>query len=465
MYPYRRPSPLPRILALTMAGIVVGLGAMAAFFGLPRVTAFSPEGDGASSLAPVIITFNQPMTHESVESRFSVEPAAPGAFSWDGNSVRFTPSGEWPAGTMLVTLASGAVSERGLPLWVESSWEFSKGTPGVAFLLKTNEVANVWMMSLDGSEPTQITKETLGVEDFAVSPDGTQIVYVARRADGGGDLRLTSRDGSTVTDLLACPNDLCAAPVFSFDGKRVAFDRQPLADPGNSQVQVIDLDTGQLLTPGDDPTHITQPPRFARDGRVSYFDRTLQAIGVYDFNARFTTFIPASSGEVGSWSPDGQFVVYPEISFPPEPTPLPNVTPDPNAEHTDIFYSHLLKVTVATNQTQNLSGDGVVEDASPVYSPSGKWLAFGRKRLVQDQWTPGRQLWLMNADGSNARALSDEPFYNHSAFVWSPDEAMLVYMRFNVTDPSTAPEVWAMNADGANPRLLATGGYLPEWLP
>ncbi len=53
MYRYRCPSPLPRILALTMAGIVGGLGFVIPFFGLPRVTAVSPEGDSASSLAPL----------------------------------------------------------------------------------------------------------------------------------------------------------------------------------------------------------------------------------------------------------------------------------------------------------------------------------------------------------------------------------------------------------------------------
>lgn len=389
----------------------------------------------------------------------------PGVFSWSANTLRFTPGGEWPAGTIKVTLASGAVSGRGLPLWVESSWEFSVGAPGLAFLLQTNEVANIWVMSFDGTEPAQITKETFGVEDFAVSPDGTQIVYVARRADGGGDLRNISRDGSTVSDLLACPDDLCTAPVFSFDGLRLAFERHSLAEAGTSQVQVLDLETAQLMSPGDDESHLTQSPRFARDGRLSYFNRTLQAIAVYDFNARFTTFIPASSGEVGSWSPDGQFIVYPEIIFPPEPTLAPESTHDPDEEHTDLFYSHLLKVTVATNHTQNLSGEGVVEDASPVYSPSGGWLAFGRKLLAQDQWTPGKQLWLMRADGSEAHVLSNEPLRNYSAFVWSPDEKQLVYMRFDVTDPSSLPELWVVNADGSNPRLLVAGGYLPEWLP
>jgi TolB protein len=106
-----------------------------------------------------------------------------------------------------------------------------------------------------------------------------------------------------------------------------------------------------------------------------------------------------------------------------------------------------------------------VEDASPVYSPFGDRIAFGRKALEQDKWTPGRQLWVMRADGSDARALTNDPLYNHSAFVWSPDGTLIVYVRFDVTDPASTPEIWMMSADGVSSQKLVAGGYLPQWLP
>jgi Tol biopolymer transport system component len=129
------------------------------------------------------------------------------------------------------------------------------------------------------------------------------------------------------------------------------------------------------------------------------------------------------------------------------------------------FYSHLLRVTIATNATEDLTGSGVVEDASPVYSDSGAWLAFGRKPLQAAAWTPGRQLWLMRADGSGARPLTDAPLYHHSAFAWGPDEQRLATMRFNATDPSEPAEIWLVNVDGSGARRLVAGGYSPEWLP
>ena len=111
-------------------------------------------------------------------------------------------------------------------------------------------------------------------------------------------------------------------------------------------------------------------------------------------------------------------------------------------------------------------------DASPVYSPGGDWLAFGRKLQVNNQWTPGRQLWLMRPDGSEAHPLTADPLYNHSAFTWSPDGALIAYMRFNTGDPGAPAETWLIDVDAsgaagagpAGPRQLVQG-YLPEWLP
>jgi len=459
LYRSRRPSSAPRVVMLALIGLLLGLGVAAIFFGLPRVVAVSPEGS-ASSRNPITITFSQPMDQASVESRLTIEPEVSGRVEWSANnSLLFTPQGEWTSGTVRVTLASGARSERGLPSLFAHSWAFTISAPGVAFLLKTNEAANVWVTSLDGNQ-TQVTTEPLGVEDFAVSPDGTQIAYAALRADGGADLKRVDRDGSNIADLLLCPNLRCSAPVFSPDGRRLAFEQWPLDSETATltKVMVLDLATGEAVNPAKVSLHLTQSPRFAPDGRLSYLDKTEQAIAVYTFGS-FTSYIPNSSGEVGAWTPDSQTIIFPEIFFLPEPTP------GGAEESLEQFYSHLIRVTVSSNATQNLSGDELVEDASPSVSPSGAWVAFARKQLSEDKWTPGRQLWLMRPDGSEAQQLTDAPEFNHSAFAWSPDSRQIVYMRFDVTDPGSPAELWIVDADGSEARLLAQGGYLPEWLP
>jgi Tol biopolymer transport system component len=74
--------------------------------------------------------------------------------------------------------------------------------------------------------------------------------------------------------------------------------------------------------------------------------------------------------------------------------------------------------STALVRTEDLSKDVNLEDTAPVFSPDGTHIALARKYLNTVLWTPGRQLWLMQADGSQAEGLTDEPFYNHYDLAW-----------------------------------------------
>ncbi|MGH2523354.1 MAG: hypothetical protein ACRDH2_12695, partial [Anaerolineales bacterium] len=361
-----------------------------------------------------------------------------------------------------VTLAGGR-SRTGLPLLGEQRWTFTVSGKRIAYLLGTPP--NLWLSPLaEGGAPQQVTNEPIGVYDFDIRPDGGQFVYAALRADGGADLRAVNPDGTGAADLLLCPGVACLAPVFSPDGARIAYERRSLLTDsttggvtfGDSRVHLYTPATGVDEALSEEDTK-TQFPRWGPDGRVSYFDSLRQAMVIHDLATGALTYIPDASGEMGTWSPDGQFIVYPEVYIPA------GLTEVPGGEHSDRFFGQLLKVAIATNATEGLSGAELADDASPAYSPSGEWIAFGRRGLAPDQWTPGRQLWLMRADGSEARPLTTEPLYNHSAFEWSLDGAELVYMRVNTTAPPA--EIWAIKADGTGARRLIEAGYLPEWVP
>jgi Tol biopolymer transport system component len=477
----RRRSTVPRwpgLVALAGLGLAAGLALMAAL-SLPHLIAIAPAEGAAdvSTRARVRLVFDQPMEPASVAAGLSLEPALPGDLSWDaaGTTLTFTPRQPWPAGGQVrLTLAEGR-SRLGLPLLEGRAWSFTVGLERVTFL--SGAPPNLAVVStVEGARPSFLTAEPYGVADYAIRPDGGQIVYSARRADGGADLRALALEGDeagAAAELLACPGAACLAPAFSPDGARLAYERQtpaPTAEGGagfgDPRIHVLALAGGQDTTTGDLASQARQP-RWTPDGRLSYYDAGRQAVAVQDLAAGGVTYIPSTSGEPGTFSPDGQAYVFPEIVLMENAITLTGTLAVTENVPVRVagFYSHLLRATIATNATQDLSGPGVVEDASPVYSVAGDWLAFGRKPLEGQEWLPGRQLWLMRADGSAARPLTDAPEYNHSAFAWHPDGRRLVFMRFNVIDPNAAAEIWLINADGTGARRLATGGYLPEWLP
>ena len=85
----------------------------------------------------------------------------------------------------------------------------------------------------------------------------------------------------------------------------------------------------------------------------------------------------------------------------------------------------------------------------PAWSPDSQQLAF----LWNDQAMPRRQIWLVNADGTNRRRLTDptEATGGVAQFVWAADGKSIIYL--------SAGDLWQIAIDGqTGKRLTETGG-------
>ena len=467
----RSGSPWSLWLTLAGLGLLLGLG-LAVWLAIPQLASVSPAeaATSVSSRAPLRLQFTRAMDQASVEAALSLTPPLPGRFSWEGNTLTFIPNEPWPLGGTVDVSLSGGRSRRGLPLLGGRSWSFTVGLRRLVYLADPPQ-ANLWVLPIDeGGPPQQLTDEPLGIYDYGVSPDGIHIAFSAWRADQGTDLRLLDLSTGAVTDLLACPNEACRTPAYSPDGRWLAYQRHSLT-PGLAEGEVA-LGPSQIYVHSlTDAAAPEQPlgdfggrfPRWAPDSRLSYLDTTRAAIAVHDLDTGALTYVPNASGEVGTWLPDATTLVFSELIFPEHVHDDSETEAEHEAASTN-FYSVLMRVVVATNEAVNLSGEGLVDDGSPMFSPSGAWLAFGRKTLLDGQWTPGRQLWLMRPNGSQAYALTADPLYNHSAFRWSPDSRTLAYMRINVAEPGLPAEIWTVDVSDSRPVRLVEG-YIPEWLP
>ena len=137
-------------------------------------------------------------------------------------------------------------------------------------------------------------------------------------------------------------------------------------------------------------------------------------------------------------------------------------------EHYDIYEADT-NGTLLRNLTQSPG-----YDAEGSWSPDGSRIAFAsNRRAYQETLTPEEQkilagdasyfmdIYLMDADGSNVRRLTDSPGYDGGPF-FSPDGQRIVWRRFD--EKGVTAEIWTMRLDGSDKRQITRLGVM-SWAP
>ena len=99
--------------------------------------------------------------------------------------------------------------------------------------------------------------------------------------------------------------------------------------------------------------------------------------------------------------------------------------------------------------------DNPGDDISPSWSPDGSKIAFQSTR------DGDREIYVMNADGSNETNVSNNHGDEEDSPDWSPDGTKLLFTRTNL---SLASNIVVMNADGTGATVIAPGRY-GTWSP
>ena len=287
-------------------------------------------------------------------------------------------------------------------------------------------------------------KSTPGdVQTPAWAPDGRKLAFVSQR-DGNSEIYVMNADGSEQENLTRQPAS-DSHPSWSRDGRKLLFVSRR---NGNAEIYVMNADGSGLRnltrTPSDD-----LDPSWSPDGRAIAFVQK-NCVPSRPCAIAYETYLAVVNADGSglrrlttrrahvfnpSWSADGKTIRYGRWL----------VRAD-GSGHSEL--------------PRNVPVAGA-------WSPDGQRIAFSRvSHSPADIRNPTKLgLWVVNADGSDARQVAPKATWGVPAPAWSPDGRRIAFRRYDgrLFESAGNSDLFVVNADGSGLRRLTRGAANVRW--
>ncbi|HEY6213527.1 MAG TPA: S9 family peptidase [Vicinamibacterales bacterium] len=272
-------------------------------------------------------------------------------------------------------------------------------------------------------------------------------------------------------------------PQLSPDGKTIVYHQshadwkldRPIwnvfrQDVGGTPRQITFSEAGEINAPGD--------LRWSPDGKTIMFVRASQGPpqiwlmpadgGEPKALTRHGTGVQTAGGPAPAWSPDGRTIYFASAEpQTPEERDRDRVKDDVYALDESVRQRHLWKVTVATGAEQQItSGDFSV--LSFRVSHDGAHIALERGITPSEGDLAAGEAWVMNADGSNARAVTHNAIAEYEPELSPDNKSVLFLAEANARlEPYYNQTLFVVPATGGTPTALVPDLAVDAatWLP
>jgi len=203
------------------------------------------------------------------------------------------------------------------------------------------------------------------------SPDGKKLAFISRRHDGPGQLFILPVDGGEARKVTDLPVGIFAPKWFP-DGKRIAFGANILPEYYGDWDKLAKMEKemreSKITAKVTENSTFRFWDRWLTDGYYPrLFSLDLASEAVTDLMPNTSNYFNMMGGVSYDISPDGKTIA---VSM--------NVTEPPyDYINNDIF----LLQTDGSGQMTNITPDNKAGDSSPVFSPDGKFLLYGKQNI------------------------------------------------------------------------------------
>jgi Tol biopolymer transport system component len=324
---------------------------------------------------------------------------------------------------------------------------------------------SLWRWDPGVAEPFLLYQDAGRMGALSLCPDGSTFLY---SSDASGFRRLWRGDlsGPAISN----------APYLS--GSRLALSSQPLAAEvyiegaylGRTPTTVSLAEAGQI--------HLTLKKEKYQDWRLDLNlvdGETREVVAAMLSSSSPQHALSALDGEMrqAAFSPDGHWLALvcgsapnPELWLMSMENQIPKLLgegqhPVWSEDSQHLFFdrggsnSDIWVHTLTNGESIQLTHSGAAQN--PSISPQGGWVAY-----LQGLDPAHLELWLMNADGGDARLLTQDDHGQIFGLAWSPEGSEILYLvRRNGID-----EAHLIDLEGKE-RTLASGEQLsaPTWSP
>jgi Tol biopolymer transport system component/DNA-binding winged helix-turn-helix (wHTH) protein len=370
-----------------------------------------------------------------------------------GNSQYYSPDGKYlaiadknspeePFSLYLLSIDTGEKKKLTSPpvgIVGDSYPAFSPDGKQLAFMRSSSSATtDLYLLSLTGGEPQQLTYDTTSIFGLTWTPDGKEIVFASRRGSSICNLWRIPSTGGTPERLPTIGQNVIS-PAISRQGDRLAY-TQALDDTNIWRLPLDLTGKGGMITNLISSTLSDNGPDYSPDGQKIVFASNRSGdfgLWICDRNgANPVPLIESGPYLTGTprWSPDGRWIAFDSRS-----------SSDPKG-NADIYV-----ISADGGQPRRLTEEPF-EDVTPSWSRDGKWIYFGSTR------GGSMQIWKVPVEGGQALQVT-----RHGGFEGfeSLDGKYFYYSKGRAV-----PGIWQIPVGGGEETLLLDhhqAGYWRLW--
>jgi Tol biopolymer transport system component len=279
---------------------------------------------------------------------------------------------------------------------------------------------DLFLFDLDARKVTRLTTTGDFESTPAYSVDGKSVIYTSATEDPpGGRICSISLDGSDQKQLTNDAEVFDRSPIYSPDGSQIAFARahrhRPYSMGGwtwdDWDVYVMNVDNGNVRRLSTNKYYGISGIEFSADGKQILFSAD---------NNRAASDLDTNVFELPA---DGSAQPKPGIRQPTAASKFAAWASEPDistngermvviSDRDSSYQYDLVVIELASGNAKSLGATSVSRyNQQPVFTPSGKRILFLAGTEFNAGSRPVFSLWMIDADGKNAKELADSQLF------------------------------------------------------